>query len=134
MSFLLHYINLKQTFSNSKQKFSQVFVFILILSFRFYVGGMDTFWGGGGYVGGYVGGMMVRWGGVYIWGCRLRGYILWVGGTLGGWGYVGGRGVHTLGWVRWGGGLLSGGRGGGAGHNAVFGHFLENYYILAAPG
>ena len=23
--------------------------------------------------------------------------------------------------------------GGGAGHNAVFGHFLESYYILAAP-
>ena len=76
-----------------------------------YVGGMDTFWGGGGgvrwgdgYVGGYVGGMMVRWGGVYIWGCRLRGYILW-GGVRWGDGYVGG--MDTF----WGGGGYVGGDG-----------------------
>ena len=39
------------------------------------------------------------------------------------WGYVGGGGV------RWGGGLTE-----ELVKNAVFGHFLKNYYILAAPG
>ena len=49
-------------------------------------------------------------------------------------GYVGGREyVGGGGGVSWGGGC------GGAGvvelvKNAVFGHFLENYYVLVAPG
>ena len=62
------------------------------------------------------------------------------GGYVGGWGYVRGvrRGLGSTSWVggyvvdwgvRWGGGgrgkLLK---------NAVFGHFLESYYIFAAPG
>ena len=56
----------------------------------------------------WVGGMGVHDGGVYVGGVR----------------YVG----------RWGGTLVGGGVRKELVKNAVFGHFLEIYYILAAPG
>ena len=79
---------------------------------------VDTLGGGGG-------GKLGEWG--YVRGVR-RG--------LGEWGYMTG-GCTLGGEVRWEMGWYVGGGGGVRKElvkNAVFGHFLEIYYILAAPG
>ena len=96
-----------------------------------YVKGVRRLLGEGYFGVGYVGGG-VRWGGGYIGWIYLGrggGYVVVVGGgggTLGGGTlgrFVGGGGV------RWWGDLRE-----ELVKNAVFGHLLENYHILAASG
>ena len=100
---------------------------------------MGGTWGDGGTWWGVRGGMGVRERGTswVVWGVRMAG-VRWGGrvDTLGGGGrYIGWGGGEYVGC----GGTLGRGGGGGGGwreelvKNAVFGHFLENYYILAAP-